>query len=1098
MAHHPPSTSLNGTESEAGVADLSLSQQLDLTGNVRKIRAFPFEFGGTSDISLGSVKDSMNVKDEMVAIKIFRIHIDGNVLDLATKELYAEAQVWLKLEHPNVLPFLGIALHLGPSPALITPYCHSSTIMRYLANTPKNTSRTSRLEGLSYLHTEGLVHGNLTTKKILIDDNDSPVISGYGLSNVSRKLLKNSTITPSARFTAPEYFIDETTQESLTQKTTAGDVYSFAMVVLEVMSGVQPFYHLNSEISVVLNILPGGRPSRSELDPLMVSDHMDRVIQALKSLQTGEESPADPDNMAEFDLLDFGPSVVDAEDEEEVCFGHPCIAEIISSQSLKGRVFRTDQFPFTTGGNSNIYRGQLIHKTGKVQVAIKFIRVSNDGSGQLQELLRRLKRETRVWSTLNHRNLLPFLGVWDEPVAPYPALIAPLYKSGDLGQYLRKCSTVDKEKMILGVAAGLEYLHRHEIVHGDLKVHNVLVDKHGAPCICDFGISKIINFRGFTTASVGTAPYMAPELFVVLPEMNNETLDRSSTSTSSDMYSFALLVLEIVTTNPPKHRPTQPILTAKAHNNLRPRRSDYDSDVVSSELWNLLDACWEPDPSLRPTIGDVILRMPINTSEIRIATQNFLKIGMLLSNLQIDVTDFFWSSWNSTPTPKKMKSIIEGVTRCLMNIHTSTNIWAKQIGSRIQSILKQEQIGTAIADCPSALSTCSTTFELIPHLGVYEDAHYRNNNRKDHDEVLDYLAAIQNAQIIGQEISTAARSDLQQIMAMIQQLMSTNLRDNLHSGLSANLYDLQFKNQELLPDFHLRAGEVIRLSQFPVSGSHLFDVYEGQQIPNKMGSSFNDHSLVGLYLGREKVAIKVVRAVAADERALHRFHRECDIWKNLWNIDKGRHIVPFYGYCSNDGPFPYMVSPWQANGNVLDYVKTHDNLNIDYKQLVKDIASGVQVLHSFSPPVIHGDLRAFNIVIDAAGRPLISDFGLSRIVEDITGMPYTQTRGVDDSYRWYSPEVMIGQGIMSLSSDVYSYGMTVLELFTHKQPYNEIKHTTEVVIRAAKGELPARPTDPKVLRRGLDDDLWNLLTLCWATEPTMRLTVQQVLELFPY
>ncbi|KAJ7817424.1 kinase-like domain-containing protein, partial [Mycena leptocephala] len=86
-----------------------------------------------------------------------------------------------------------------------------------------------------------------------------------------------------------------------------------------------------------------------------------------------------------------------------------------------------------------------------------------------------------------------------------------------------------------GVAYGLEYLHRHEIVHGDLKVHNVLVDKHGTPCICDFGISKIVNSEGFTTSSVGTIPYMAPELFWGKP-----------TSMSSDVYSLGLLVLEVI------------------------------------------------------------------------------------------------------------------------------------------------------------------------------------------------------------------------------------------------------------------------------------------------------------------------------------------------------------------------------------------------------------------------------------------------------------------------------------------------------------------------------------------------------------------------
>ncbi|KAJ7815355.1 hypothetical protein B0H14DRAFT_2603464 [Mycena olivaceomarginata] len=87
------------------------------------------------------------------------------------------------------------------------------------------------------------------------------------------------------------------------------------------------------------------------------------------------------------------------------------------------------------------------------------------------------------------------------------------------------------------------------------------------------------------------------------------------------------------------------------------------------------------------------------------------------------------------------------------------------------------------------------------------------------------------------------------------------------------------------------------------------------------------------------------------------------------------------------------------------------------------------------------------------------------IVQDITGIPFSQSRGVSDSYRWR----------LSLRSDVYAYGMTVLEILTHEQPYNNIKHTTEVVIRSAKGEHPPRPRDVRVVQRGLDDNVWALL-----------------------
>jgi serine/threonine protein kinase len=112
---------------------------------------------------------------------------------------------------------------------------------------------------------------------------------------------------------------------------------------------------------------------------------------------------------------------------------------------------------------------------------------------------------------------------------------------------------------VIGVASGLEYLHAKDIVHGDVKVvrmihlppitnftfiqSNVLVDKGGIPSICDFGISKILDRSGFTTSRVGTCPYMAPELFIVINSEGNPEMP--STTKSSDVYSFALLALEV-------------------------------------------------------------------------------------------------------------------------------------------------------------------------------------------------------------------------------------------------------------------------------------------------------------------------------------------------------------------------------------------------------------------------------------------------------------------------------------------------------------------------------------------------------------------------
>ncbi|KAJ7898547.1 kinase-like domain-containing protein, partial [Mycena olivaceomarginata] len=174
-------------------------------------------------------------------------------------------------------------------------------------------------------------------------------------------------------------------------------------------------------------------------------------------------------------------------------------------------------------------------------------------------------------------------------------LISSFYKFGHVGKYISKHPGADRERLALDIASGLQFLHENGVVHGDLKVASTIDLIHGTPCICDFGISEIASRRGFTTSNVGTAPYMAPELFFVLdaPETNTQAYSSPSATTSSDVYSFALLVLEILTAEPPKARPSRPIVTAK----------------MPHKMWSILDSCWSFEPLIRPGISKVLLQL---------------------------------------------------------------------------------------------------------------------------------------------------------------------------------------------------------------------------------------------------------------------------------------------------------------------------------------------------------------------------------------------------------------------------------------------------------------------------------------------------------
>lgn len=67
-------------------------------------------------------------------------------------------------------------------------------------------------------------------------------------------------------------------------------------------------------------------------------------------------------------------------------------------------------------------------------------------------------------------------------------------------------------------------------------------------------------------------------------------------------------------------------------------------------------------------------------------------------------------------------------------------------------------------------------------------------------------------------------------------------------------------------------------------------------------------------------------------------------------------------------------------------------------------------------------------MVDDQGRPRLADFGLSVVMEDKRGVLFTRDRGLSSSYRWSAPELFGSPPMLSTHSDVFSFGMTVLEV----------------------------------------------------------------------
>ncbi|KAJ3564726.1 hypothetical protein NP233_g8097 [Leucocoprinus birnbaumii] len=173
-----------------------------------------------------------------------------------------------------------------------------------------------------------------------------------------------------------------------------------------------------------------------------------------------------------------------------------------------------------------------------------------------------------------------------------------------------------------------------------------------------------------------------------------------------------------------------------------------------------------------------------------------------------------------------------------------------------------------------------------------------------------------------------------------------------------------------------------------------------------------------------KVAVKLARRRNVDdrtsqERTRKKFLREAKLWAQLHN----RNVVPFYGLIFEQG-YPGLVMPYYENGDLVCYLQRSPS--VDKLNIISDIAGGLNYLHGFrSNPVIHGDIKASNIMITDSGEACLTDFGLAKILY----VPGYTTSSPAGTCRWMSPEILDGDDFYpTTASDIWAFAMTILEV----------------------------------------------------------------------
>ncbi|XP_033867933.3 ephrin type-A receptor 6 isoform X1 [Acipenser ruthenus] len=219
------------------------------------------------------------------------------------------------------------------------------------------------------------------------------------------------------------------------------------------------------------------------------------------------------------------------------------------------------------------------------------------------------------------------------------------------------------------------------------------------------------------------------------------------------------------------------------------------------------------------------------------------------------------------------------------------------------------------------------------------------------------------------------------------------------------------------------------------------------------------------------VAIKTLKGGYVD-RQRRDFLREASI---MGQFDHPN-IIRLEGVVTKSRPVMIVVE-YMENGSLDTFLRKHDGhfTVIQLVGMLRGIASGMMYLSDMG--YVHRDLAARNILVNSNLVCKVSDFGLSRVLEDDPEAAYT-TSGGKIPIRWTAPEA-IAYRKFSSASDIWSYGIVMWEVMSYgERPYWEMSNQ-DVILSIEEGyRLPAPMGCPVTLHQ--------LMLHCWQKERSHR------------
>ncbi len=429
-----------------------------MTENVQEIQARPTprktvkigNYEVTGKIGEGGIAVIYKARQESlnrdVAIKVLSPNLtsDPDIVRRFERESLLIAQ----LNHPNIVHVIDKGQAAGRY-YFVMDYINGTSLREVIDSTriPLNVKLEMMVQvckALDYAHKNGVIHRDIKPANILIDRQGNALVADFGIAQIistpDSEMTSSDVIMGTMSYMSPEQKVSSTNVDQTT------DIYAVGVILYEILCGRKPLGHFKPP---------------SHLMPELNSKFDEITLKCLA------QEPKDRYQSA-VELKDALLDVLGQDNQQEV----PSKLSVSGTESFLGKCRHLDTIRETKFGSTILVENRLTKKLFVIK------RHSKGEKG---------RKEAKLLSSLKHDNIINVVGAGGD--SSTTVIISEYAQGGSLAdRMLRKYRWGKAFPIILQVVSGLDFAHKNNIMHGNLRPSNILFDKDETIKLCDFGL----------------------------------------------------------------------------------------------------------------------------------------------------------------------------------------------------------------------------------------------------------------------------------------------------------------------------------------------------------------------------------------------------------------------------------------------------------------------------------------------------------------------------------------------------------------------------------------------------------------------------------